>query len=260
VRDAQRIKDKYELSLDNRQIVSLFIAGIVVIGTVFVLGVVAGKGLAGSQRSSASADVLSTLDQKAAAMEQVRPETRLTFQDELTKKAIPEPEHLDTLQQLVASRTALEPTTSAGAGAGERGLSGKPPTPPGSERAPPSRITTPPERGRRSNQSLADAIARVERTPVEKGPGQKALGGQESGPFTLQLSASQIREDADRFAAKVREKGYQPYVIQSDVPGRGRWYRVRLGKFSTQEAAGRYLRDFRRETRLNAFVTRTDES
>jgi DedD protein len=58
----------------------------------------------------------------------------------------------------------------------------------------------------------------------------------------------------------VREKGYQPYVIQSDVPGRGRWYRVRLGKFPTQEAAGRYLRDFRRETRLNAFVTRIDES
>jgi len=76
-----------------------------------------------------------------------------------------------------------------------------------------------------------------------------------SGSFTLQLSASQVRADADRFAARLREKGYQPYIVESDVKDRGRWYRVRMGTFSSKEAAAKYLADFRRETQLQAFVT-----
>ena len=45
MRDAHRMKEKFDVSLDNRQIVSLLIAGIVVMGAVFVLGVVVGKNL-----------------------------------------------------------------------------------------------------------------------------------------------------------------------------------------------------------------------
>jgi cell division septation protein DedD len=294
VRDSQKIKDKYELALDNRQVVSLFIAGIVVMGTVFVLGVVVGKNLAGSQRPGGTADLFSALDQKAAAMEQVRAETRLTFQDELTKKSVAEPSRLpqtspaggdpeasqvprpNSTSQPAASKTGMPiapPHSQATDALREvkmdalpqppevsRGeVAAKPPRPPSSDPPLSSRPAPAPPPASRHKQSLTDAIARVER-PADRGTRQKSTGPESTGSFTLQLSASQVREDADRFAAKVREKGYQVYVIQSDVAGRGRWYRVRLGKFPTQEAAARYLKDFRRETHLSAFLTRTDES
>ena len=42
MRDAHRMKEKYELSLDNRQIVSMTVGGLIVVAAVFVLGVVVG--------------------------------------------------------------------------------------------------------------------------------------------------------------------------------------------------------------------------
>ena len=75
------------------------------------------------------------------------------------------------------------------------------------------------------------------------------------GNWTLQLSAYQDRAEADRFAAELRGKGYAPYVIEAHVAGKGTWYRVRMGRFPSKDAAGRYLTDFHRETQLQAIVT-----
>jgi cell division septation protein DedD len=229
VRDDRRIKERYELSLDNRQIATFFIAGIIVVGTVFVLGVVVGKKLAGGRGGSSAADLLSALDEKAAAMEQAKPlappppEPRLTFQDELTKKPATGP-----AKEVPFAREDA-PEAKGAAAPGEAGPIPEPPKPD------PSR------------EKLKQVIARVEKAPLEHAP--------TASSFTLQLSASQVREDADRFAAKLRERGYQPYIVEADVKDRGRWYRVRMGRFPTKEAALKYLDDFRRETQLQAFVT-----
>ncbi|MFP2964225.1 SPOR domain-containing protein, partial [Myxococcus sp. 1LA] len=91
MRDAHRMKEKFDVSLDNRQIVSLLIAGIVVMGAVFVLGVVVGKKLAGNADAVAAPDLLSALDANAQALQNVQQEQPLTFPDELTRKAASEP-------------------------------------------------------------------------------------------------------------------------------------------------------------------------
>ncbi len=72
MRDAHRMKEKFDVSLDNRQIVSLLIAGIVVLGAVFVLGVVVGKKLAGDVQTANSPDLLSALDANAQALQLAR--------------------------------------------------------------------------------------------------------------------------------------------------------------------------------------------
>jgi len=228
VRDDYRIKDKYELSLDNRQIFTFFVAAIVVIGTVFVLGVVVGKKLASAPAHASAPDLLTALDQRAAAMEQVKtsppPEARLTFQEELTKKVADSP----------PKEVAPPPESPA-----EPAKIASPEKPPPS----PAALTAVPELRR---EKLKKAIASIER-PREVSNSPVA--------FTLQLSASQAREDADRFAAKLRAQGYQPYIVESDLKDRGRWYRVRMGKFSSKEAAAKFRDDFHRETKLDAFVT-----
>jgi cell division septation protein DedD len=78
-----------------------------------------------------------------------------------------------------------------------------------------------------------------------------------TGAFTLQLGASNNRDDAERQAARLREKGYAPYIVTAEVPGKGTWYRVRMGSFPTKDAATRYLQDFKRETQAEAFVAST---
>ena len=78
-----------------------------------------------------------------------------------------------------------------------------------------------------------------------------------NGAFTLQLGASPNRDDAERQASRLREKGYAPYIVAAEVPGKGTWYRVRMGSFPTKDAATRYLQDFKRETQAEAFVAST---
>src|SRR6185312_7347191 len=78
-----------------------------------------------------------------------------------------------------------------------------------------------------------------------------------TGAFTLQLGASLNRDDAERQAARLREKGYAPYIVTAEVPGKGTWYRGRMGSFPTKDAATRYLQDVKRETQAEAFVAST---
>lgn len=74
-------------------------------------------------------------------------------------------------------------------------------------------------------------------------------------PWTVQLAAAQDRAEAERVAAKF--SALNPRIEEADVPGKGRFWRVRIGGFDTRDAAERYLRDVARETGAKGFVTPT---
>jgi septal ring-binding cell division protein DamX len=268
------MKEKLDVSLDNRQIVSLLIAGIVVMGAVFVLGVVVGKKLAGNAQTAAAPDLLSALDANAQALQQARAvESPLTFQDELTRRSGSEPPPSKPTTVTVAMppppapkpepkpEPAPEPAREAAAepAAGPEPLdppvavaqAPKPepkPAAPEPKPVPASGKVTPepvPTRTTSPDSGLKAAFARATQRPTEAAPG---------GDFTLQISAFQSRAEADRFAARLRDRGYAPYILAAEVPRKGTWYRVRMGSFKTREAAARYLADFQRETNIQAFV------
>ncbi|NVJ25404.1 SPOR domain-containing protein, partial [Myxococcus sp. AM011] len=96
---------------------------------------------------------------------------------------------------------------------------------------------------------MKEALARAAQLP------DPAVKG---GAFTLQLSAFQDKQEADRFMARLRDRGYAPYIVTAEVAGKGTWYRVRMGTFASKDAATRYLSDFKRETQLDAFVAGTN--
>ena len=271
MRDSHRMKEKLDVSLDNRQIVSLLIAGIVVMGAVFVLGVVVGKKLAGNAQTAAAPDLLSALDANAQALQQARAtESPLTFQDELTRRSGSEPPPSKPTTVTVAMppppapkpEPKPEPTPEPAAEAAEpleapvavaqapkpepkpepKPAAAQPKPVPASGKVAPEPVPT---RTTSSESGLKAAFARATQRPAEAAPG---------GDFTLQISAFQSRAEADRFAGKLRDRGYAPYIVAAEVPHKGTWYRVRMGSFKTREAAARYLADFQRETNIQAFV------
>ncbi|RKG92298.1 SPOR domain-containing protein [Corallococcus terminator] len=300
MRDAHRMKEKFDVSLDNRQIVSLLIAGIVVMGAVFVLGVVVGKKLSGDAQTAAAPDLLSALDANAQVLHDARQEPPLTFPDELTRKASADP-----LPPLPAPKPAAKPEAPKATAAAKPEVKPEPakvaakplaPTPDPdtgelpaqddvSDDAPavaakpevkpePAKVavaakpevkpepvkgkveeTPVPTRTAARDGGMKEAIARAQQLPAEPPRPAEAVKG---GAFTLQLSAFQSRPDADRFAARLRDRGYAPYILAAEVPGKGTWYRVRMGSFASKEAAGRYLTDFKRETQLDAYVAGTN--
>jgi cell division septation protein DedD len=74
--------------------------------------------------------------------------------------------------------------------------------------------------------------------------------------FTLQLSSFQDRAEADAFLATMKSAGFQPYVTEADVSGKGTFYRVRLGSYRSLEAANDAKAEFEKSAKKTAQVMR----
>ncbi|MBM4782496.1 MAG: SPOR domain-containing protein [Archangiaceae bacterium] len=257
MRDSHRLKEKYELSLDSRQIVTLTVASLVVLGGVFVLGVVVGKKLSTeSQKLDQPADILSAADQKTEALAQADKAQPLTFQEELTKRApepVPAPEPVKNVIVLKPAELKVDaPKPSEPVKADEP----KPAEVKVAEVKPveaPTRLPETPKSepvATRTNDAgaLKEAFGKVQKAPEAPTPSAE-------GSWTLQLSAYQDKAEAERFAAGLRDKGYAPFIIEANVAGKGTWFRVRMGRFGSKDAANTYLADFKRETSIAGIVT-----
>ena len=80
-----------------------------------------------------------------------------------------------------------------------------------------------------------------------------APAGHEGG-FQLQVSSFRTQGEADQFATQLRARGHKAYVVEAHVPGRGTWYRVRIGPFPTQHAAASYRSGFEGREHVVPFI------
>jgi DedD protein len=219
MRDENRIREKLELSLDSRQLVSLGIGALMVLGVVFVLGVMVGKQVAPAGRA-APTDLLSALDKVADSGS-----VPLTFQQDLTKPAVTPPAEIPPVKAPVAKAEAH----------------------PVDAQVKPAAVPAP---SPKMDSKLADAYS------AAKGSAQPVVAVPvPTQGFTVQVAASQQKDDAAAVLTKLRSSGLRPYLIDAEIPGKGHWYRVRLGNFSSKDEAEKYVRDLKRETGFTAFVT-----
>lgn len=89
--------------------------------------------------------------------------------------------------------------------------------------------------------------------------GYARAGGSGEGEFMLQVISYAARTQADAFASSLRSRGHEAFVEVSEVKGRGRTYRVRIGPFKSKPAADAYRRDFDDREHMNTIVVRRDE-
>jgi DedD protein len=248
MRDSHRLKEKYELSLDSRQIVTLTVSTLVVLGGVFVLGVVVGKKLANETfRADQPADILSAADQKTEALVQAEKAPALTFQEELTKRPAEPVPSVPTKNVIVLKPIEPEKETEVPVKLEpERMAAVVSPKPDLESTVLPETPKSEPVVTRTNDAGgLKEAFGKV----------QKAPEGAADGSWTLQLSAYQDKAEAERFVAGLRDKGYAPYIVEASLSGKGVWYRVRMGRFGSKDAASTYLSDFKRETSIAGIVT-----
>jgi cell division septation protein DedD len=100
----------------------------------------------------------------------------------------------------------------------------------------------------------------VAKEPAKALPSATALlaaADAKAGEWAVQAASLPTRADADAFVKKLSSRGVSPYVVEAEVPGKGTYYRIRVGRFASKDAADRYLADFKRETGLPAIVTPT---
>jgi len=66
---------------------------------------------------------------------------------------------------------------------------------------------------------------------------QFASTGRQAERFAVQLASYRTRPRAEGLRAMLEDVGYAAYVVVSNVPPSGRYYRVRVGPFNTREEA-----------------------
>ena len=65
--------------------------------------------------------------------------------------------------------------------------------------------------------------------------------------YTVQVAAVKTAGDADRLVARLKKQGFSAYRVIGKVPGKGIWYRVRVGKYASKSEARRTLEKLQRK-------------
>jgi cell division protein FtsN len=232
---------RFELSLGPKQVVAFLIAALVVLGSVFALGLGVGRktDASAAQPLAAPRDALAPLDALAARDDS--------------------PPELKAPQALTDSRSTDKalpfPTVNSVNAPGVPGPHGDGRTAPELEMAPPPAraaspslaapssptiTATPPPMIETSHTRSAPRGAR-EAKPAPRGQTSEhsaSPGSQQSsskGTYTIQVASASSRAGAERLAKQLA--GRNPRIVAADVPGMGRRYRVQIGVFDTREAA-----------------------
>lgn len=269
VRDGRRIQERVEVRLERMQLIWLTLGAVVALGVVFALGMMMGKRAARLEARLAPRDAVSEIDADGERHQE------LTFYNKLTAPAADAPKQRKAaaLAPVTAPPSPLaastpppaSPATAAVAPPAHReppataAVAATTPTPrePSSQPAAPAPTTSqPPANALATNAPLsppsaqpparsapaAATVAPSETSASASGTDPEILAELKRGPahhgeFTVQVSSFQTADEAKAYASSLERKGYHPFVVTSQVTGKGTWYRVRLGSFKDVERA-----------------------
>jgi len=236
-REAELYKDKIEVSLDGRQIFYLFFGGAVIVGMVFVLGVMVGRrvearGHTGPAHTSANVDPLAALDrlEGSAAAPAAAP---LTFPTTLAAKGVPEAPPVEQKIEKIAADKKPE----AKADKPEAKADKPEPKPEAKADKPEAPVAAPEKKHHKDSKDDDDKEARKIR-------------------YTLQLSSFQDKGEAQAFMDNIKAAGFDPTLTEAEVDGKGTFYRVRLGGYHTLEQANDAKAEFEKASKKSAYVMR----
>ena len=248
-----------------------------------------------AQAAGASSDPLAALDQLAADVAAAGPDPDLSFASTLRGDGSRPPGEVDrTIESAARAGKPGEAADAAGKPAEPAAmLPARPLVAPGSEaaaeaarakaeaaraeaakkeaaRAEAARAEAAREEAAKAEAAKAEAAkreaAKAEAAKAEaakreaaKAEAAKAAVAAPTGEarFTLHLLSFERRADADALVGRLRQAGYQPYVVETPEEGKGTMFRVRVGHFASFDEAVAGKTDFEKKQNIIAYVTRT---
>ncbi|MCA9647269.1 MAG: SPOR domain-containing protein, partial [Myxococcales bacterium] len=221
----------------------------------FALGVVVGKRLTRAAISEVVTDPLSLLDQVDTTGEGPTAPPELSFPAALSGDKEPPVAQLAPPEPEEFAPAKPQPEVQA-------------PAKPVAEPAPKPEVPSKPapKRQQQVRPDDEEAVALVRQLPQlnalakaerrAKSKSDKPKKAAPVGKFTLQLSSFQDRVEAELCMKKQQEAGLSPYLLPAEIPGRGTWYRVRLGKFDDWQEALDAKASFEKGQQSIAYVAR----
>lgn len=73
--------------------------------------------------------------------------------------------------------------------------------------------------------------------------------------YTIQYSSHQDRSTAEQEVRNMKQNGFAAFIMASDLPGKGTWYRVRVGSFTNKGSAEKLQKELRTKLGGEPIVT-----
>jgi cell division septation protein DedD len=253
-REAELYKDKIEVSLDGRQIFYLFFGGAVIVGLVFVLGVMVGRRVEARGHTD-RARVAATVD-PLAALDRLEGGNGLSFQGALRGADGPVSDVEKTIAAMPKKDDKPEETRvekKADVAKVEPAKDEKKVEPAKDEKkVEPAKVESakdekkadtakiePAKDEKKAEPAKDDKKAEVAKTEPGKEAKKAEPAKDDKKPepkFVLQLSSFQDKAEAQAYLETMKGAGYQPYMTEASVDGK-HYFRIRMGQYKTIESA-----------------------
>lgn len=237
MRDQNHTVTKVEFSLDSRKMLMLFAGGVVVVALFFSLGVMVGKRLGGVAKQPGAPESLENVVKQeqtykqhqtelAQAVEKQPPEPAMKTEKNIEKPAAPKKED-------EKKAVEVKPAPSE-----KKAVELKPAETPKPKKAPPEKKAEAPKpkpkaaepvKEKKISKAATKTIAKTE-TPAPEGQ-----------VYAIQISSLGNQANAQKFVSNYKPfDSRKPYIVEVNIPGKGTWYRIKIGRFKTKEQALAY--------------------
>ena len=100
--------------------------------------------------------------------------------------------------------------------------------------------------------AAAATEAPVSDRPDQK-PGENLRASNEAGAgrYSLQAAAFPNENGANEFCERLKRAGVPAYTVSAEIAGRGKWFRVRVGRFENTQDAERFAVEARQRARAS---------
>jgi len=163
-----------------------------------------------------------------------------------------DPEHPRTAPEIAQDKTELEFYEALKENREDTEIPKITPAPAISAKTDPTPEKKPPKPPKKSTKKMTklplkteDAAEPSKEAPADSSQPPPAADG--SGiataekDYTIQVASVKVAGDADRLVAELKAKGFSAYRAIGKVPGKGIWYRVRVGDYQSRDDAGKTL-------------------
>jgi len=265
-------KSYYEIQLDNKQLILVFLAGVTVCVLVFILGVMVGKG-----RKEAELASIGKTEQKV-----VRPEPDLTPPQEIQemKPSAKKQENKKEITKAASTSTEEEDPAYYGLDQDKEKPLEKEPTKVKKDETPvASKDTDKKTNDKKAETAKAEkpktetpktetpktATPKVELAKAETEP--KAESSEEDivpeptlkdgGKYTVQVMATSSKSKAEQQLSTLQANGYTAFM-KEEKAGDTSVFKVRVGRFSDKDSAKKIATKLKQELRLESWVANLD--
>jgi cell division septation protein DedD len=92
------------------------------------------------------------------------------------------------------------------------------------------------------------ASTQIKKPAKEKGEAPAVAPTNATGPvYTIQAASLKDPKDADRMVQKLKKSGYPAYRVIGKIPGKGIWFRVRIGEYKRKTEALSVMNKMKKE-------------